>query len=94
MLVSIVQNGDVDVANGDSVPPNTIINSSLDTLIDVQSRFGVKLHCQATAVPLLSPWITCSQHLWYKGNAAQFFRERAGQRAGVDLSLGHYHGYG
>ena len=31
------------------------------------------LHCQTTAVPLLSPWITCSQHLWSKGNAGQIF---------------------
>ena len=36
-----VQNGDVDTANGGLEPPNTVVNSSLNTLIDVQSRFGV-----------------------------------------------------
>ena len=42
------------------------------------------LHCQTAAEPPLSPWITCSQHLWSKGNAGQCFRGRAGQRVDGD----------
>ena len=41
MLDAVVQNGDVEVTNGGSVPQNTIINSSLNTLIDVQSGFSL-----------------------------------------------------
>ena len=40
VLGAMVQNGVVDVAIGGPVQPNTIINLSLNTLIDMQSRFG------------------------------------------------------
>ena len=41
VLGATVQNGDVDVSNGGPVQPNTIINYSLNMLIDVQSSADV-----------------------------------------------------
>ena len=61
--------GDVDVANDGSEPPNTIIHSSLNTLINVQSRCGVmdevaklveRVEMDVVKAPTVTPSVTVS----------------------------------
>ena len=54
-----------------NVTPDCRRDSNLSMTKELSlSRDGAR----ESAVPSLSPWITCSQHRWSKGNAGQFFR--------------------
>ena len=65
----MVRIGDVDVANGGSVQPSAVLNSSLNTLIDVQSRAGVmdeveklveRVEIDVTKAPTITPSVSVS----------------------------------